>query len=65
MHDVESFIDKACANTFIVTSRPDEVLNSFGSFKRMSIKGLNQNEAFDLLRKYDDNGSVSAALIKK
>ena len=65
MHCVEDFISKASANTFVVTSRPDEVLNCFGSFKRMSLQGLSKNEAFELLRKYDDNGTVSKALIEK
>lgn len=65
MHCVEDFISKASANTYIITSRPDEVLNCFGNFKRMSIKGLTKKESFQLLRKYDGNGIVSNSLIEK
>ena len=64
MHEVETFVSKASLNTFIVTSRPDEVLNCFGSFSRASIKGLSRGESFQLLRKYDNNGPVSRKLVE-
>lgn len=64
IHEIEDFISKASGNTFVVTSRPDEVLNCFGSFKRVSVKGLEKEESFQLLRNYDNNGAVSQSLIE-
>ena len=64
IHEIENFISKANANTFVVTSRPDEVINCFGSFKRVYIRGLEKEESYQLLRNYDNNGPVSLSLIK-
>ncbi|SHN08408.1 NACHT domain-containing NTPase [Polaribacter sp. KT 15] len=63
--DIEKFVSKARANKFILTSRPEDALSSFGEFKKFKIKALNSNEAFDLLKKYDNHGVVSKLLISK
>ena len=63
--DIEKFVSKARKNKFILTSRPEDALSSFGEFKKFKIKALNSNEAFDLLKKYDNHGEVSKLLISK
>lgn len=63
--DLQDFISKASNNEFFITSRPEKALLSFGNFQEFRINPLNKKEAFELLRKYDNQGSVSALLIKK
>lgn len=63
--DIHDFISKAEDNYFILTSRPESALAGFGSFQQISIKPLAKKEAFDLLRKYDSNGTTSKSLIDK
>lgn len=63
--DLQDFISKASNNEFFITSRPEKALLSFGNFQEFRINPLNKKEAFELLRKYDHQGSVSALLIKK
>ncbi len=63
--DIQSFIAKASKNKFILTSRPENALASFGDFQEFRIMPLKKKEAFELLRKYDKNGAVSNLLIKK
>lgn len=63
--DIQLFISKASNNTFILTSRPENALKSFGDFLEVKIEPLRKKEAFELLRKYDKQGPVSTLLIKK
>lgn len=63
--DVQKFIHKVPNNNFILTSRPENALASFGDFHQFTIEPLKKTEAFELLRKYDRQGIVSAHLIKK
>ena len=63
--DIQSFITKASRNKFVLTSRPENALASFGDFQEFRIEPLKKKEAFELLRKYDKQGTVSALLIKK
>lgn len=63
--DIQNFIYKASKNTFILTSRPESALTSFGDFQDFEIEPLKKKEAFELLRKYDKQGSISKLLIKK
>ena len=52
--DIQSFISKAGKNNyFILTSRPEDELTSFGDFQSFKIKALTKKEAFELLGKYD------------
>jgi len=63
--DIQKFIFDASSNYFLLTSRPDESLASFGDFQDFSINPLEKNEAYELLRKYDENGGLSKLLIEK
>lgn len=52
--DIQSFISKAGTNNYyILTSRPEDELTTFGDFQAFKIKALTKKEAFELLRKYD------------
>lgn len=52
--DIQSFISKAgTRNYYILTSRPEDGLTSFGDFQSFKINALKKEEAFDLLAKYD------------
>lgn len=63
--DIQDFINKASNNEFFITSRPEKALLSFGNFQEFKIEPLNKKEAFELLRKYDNQGQISSLLIKK
>lgn len=63
--DIQDFISKANNNDYFITSRPEQALLSFGQFQEFKIEPLNKKEAFELLRKYDNQGHISALLIKK
>lgn len=63
--DLQEFISRASSNRFFMTSRPEKVLSSFGNFHEFKIEPLSKKEAFELLRKYDNQGQVSSLLIKK
>ncbi|ABG58460.1 NACHT domain-containing protein [Cytophaga hutchinsonii] len=62
---IQTFINKAGNNFFILTSRPETALSSFGDFKEFKINSLTKLQAFELLTKYDHNGTLSKQLIKK
>ncbi|WP_288423560.1 NACHT domain-containing protein [uncultured Spirosoma sp.] len=64
-NDIQNFINKANKNLFVITSRPEESLVSFGDFIRFSISPLKNEEAFELLRKYNEYGELSKILITK
>lgn len=61
--NVQDFISKASNNIFFLTSRPEQALTSFGDFQDFKINSLVKKEAYELLRKYDKQGSTSKALI--
>lgn len=63
--DIQDFIEKTHNNYFFLTSRPENTLSSFSAFKEFQINPLTKEQAYNLLRKYDDNGDISALLIKK
>ena len=63
--NIQDFIAKACENVFVLTSRPETALSSFGEFQNAIISPLSKKEAFELLRKYDSQGNVSKLLIEK
>lgn len=62
---INSFISKAGNNLFFLTSRPEVSLSSFGNFQSFSIDPLKREEAYELLRRYDNQGQVSKLLIEK
>ncbi len=51
--DIHRFCEKAQDCKFIITSRPERVLSSFGDFKSYTIVPLSIDESFELLNKYD------------
>lgn len=61
---LQEFIHKASNNKFLISSREDSSLSSFGDFQRFEIRPLNEIEAHDLIKKYDNNGELSDELIK-
>jgi len=63
--DIQDFTYKASDNRFFITSRPDNALSCFGNFQIFGIEALTKKEAFDLLRKYDNQGKISSLLIEK
>lgn len=63
--NVQDFISKASNNVFVMTSRPEQSLSSFGDFQMFSINPLFPKEAYELLRKYDNQGNTSKELIKE
>lgn len=63
--DIDNFITKTSNNFFIITSRPEDGLGCFSSFMEFKIKELVLDEAFQLLKKYDNQGEISSLLIKK
>lgn len=63
--DIQDFISKTKKNKFLLTSRPENALVSFGDFQGFKINPLKKQEAYNLLRKYDNNGLVSAKLVEK
>lgn len=64
-NDLRNFITKANKNLFVITSRPESALSSFGDFQQFRINPLTQNEAYQLLRKYDEKGEITDKLISK
>lgn len=63
--DIQDFISKAGKNLFVITSRPEDSLISFGDFMSFHIKPLVKDEAFELLRKYNNYGELASLLIDK
>ncbi|MDI7817598.1 NB-ARC domain-containing protein [Clostridioides difficile] len=63
---LQNFVDKAGNNTFLMTSREEYELLSFGNFQSFYIYPLKKEEAYNLIKKYsDDNEEISELLIKK
>ncbi|MDT5270390.1 MAG: hypothetical protein QOH49_2576 [Acidobacteriota bacterium] len=62
---LQDFISKAGNNLFLLTSRPESSLASFPDFKEFNIQPLKLEEAFELLKKYDQGGDLSAEIISK
>lgn len=64
--DLKDFISKASKNWYILTSRPDSSLTSFGDFQMFHITPLEIKESFELIKKYDsiNSNKVSEQLIK-
>ncbi|MBR4157185.1 MAG: NACHT domain-containing protein [Bacteroidales bacterium] len=61
--NIQDFISRTSNNYFILTSRPEQAIASFGDFQKFSINPLNKKEAYELLRKYDKQGNTSKLLI--
>lgn len=65
--ELHRFIEKANNNYFLITSRPEDSLVSFGGFKKFTVKPLEKGDAYSLLSKYDEYSykPISKKLIKQ
>jgi len=63
--DLKSFIDSHAKNIFVITSRPETGLSAFPNFKQYTIRPLKKEESFELIKKYDNNGTRSQQLIER
>lgn len=64
--DIQEFIFKtSVGNKFILSSRPESALTSFGQFKSFGIQPLSRDEAYQLIRNYDEDGKNAELLIKQ
>lgn len=63
--NLKDFISKTQKNWFIMTSRPDSSLSSFGDFQMFHIEPLKIRESFELIKKYDglNKNKISKQLI--
>jgi hypothetical protein len=62
---IQTFITKSRKNKFVLTSRPEDALSSFGDFLKYQIKPLIPEEAYSLIKKYDAEGNIGDLLISK
>ncbi|NDO45842.1 NACHT domain-containing protein [Clostridium sp. MD294] len=68
---IKNFVAKAGNNIFVLTSREDNALTSFGGFKEFHIQGLKKAEAYQLIEKYSsadeypDSVNIGKELIEK
>ncbi len=64
--DLHIFIEKASQNYFLITSRPENSLASFGDFQKFIIEPLSKESAYRLIQRYDIYSfiSVQKKLIK-
>lgn len=53
--DLRNFINSSSNNLFLLTSRPEQALNAFGDFQEFGVKKLEQEEAYELIRKLGAN----------
>lgn len=51
---IKDFVAKANDNIFVLTSREDNALTSFGEFKEFYIQGLSEQKAYQLIEKYSN-----------
>lgn len=51
--DLHRFIEKGNDNIYLITSRPEDSLVSFGDFQKFNIKPLDEKKANNLIKKYD------------
>lgn len=67
LEDLHSFIEKSNDNYFLITSRFDDSLSSFGDFQKFSIEPLSKSDAFKLIEKYDyySFNKIASSLIDK
>lgn len=62
---LQNFIRQTPNVYYLLTSRDENALDSFVDFNRFMIKPLSIEEAFLLIKKYDNDGEVSKLLIEK
>lgn len=57
--DIKDFVFNCNKNYFLLTSRPEGAISTFGDFKITNIKGLRNPEAFELLQRFDKLGGAN------
>ncbi len=62
---IQEFTSKATNTKIVITSREEDDLNSLGEYKCVNIKPLTEEEAYELIKKYDNDGDISKKLIKR
>lgn len=65
LEEIQEFASKASNTKIIITSREEDDLNSLGEFKCVNIKPLTEGEAYELIKKYDNDGEICKKLIKR
>lgn len=59
--EVRKFISKASKNKFVITSRPEAALSSFGDFQNFFIEPLSKKDSFAIIDKYDNLSQIKVA----
>ena len=62
---IQEFTSKAINTKIVITSREEDDLNSLGEYKCVNIKPLTEEEAYELIKKYDNDGDISKKLVKR
>lgn len=67
VQEIHSFKEKAKNNYFLITSRPEDSLVSFGDFQKAHIRPLQKKEAYELIARYDKYSfkKIAGTLIKQ
>ena len=63
--DIQNFVSKASNNLFILSSRPEQALGAFNDFQSSTIRPLDTEEAYELIRKYAEGKEIGEQLISK
>lgn len=63
--DLSNFISKASINLFVMSSRPEEALKTFGDFQEFSIDRLTEDESYELIKKIGSNNIKSLQLVNQ
>ena len=63
--EIRKFVTNSDKNYFVLTSREDDCLSEFSDFAKYHIKPLEKNEAYELIKKYDNYGDKSKELIEQ
>lgn len=63
---LQDFMSKANRNKYFISSRYDDsLIGLYNNFDKFNIKPLSKDEAYQLLKKFDNNGKTSNNLINK
>lgn len=64
--DIQDFVSRTSnGNLFIMSSRPEVTLMSFGDFVSLRILPLEKEESYELIKNYDKEGEVSTLLLEQ
>jgi hypothetical protein len=59
--ELREFVNKVPDNNFILTSRPESALSSFGDFQMFYIKQLEPKQSYEIIKKYDALNNIKYA----